>query len=77
MAIERPSGTRYEPSERRKASLLQTIWIVLSGLVMIGRSKDFDPNAPKLDPVLLVIVAIVGAIILIAGLVTLAVSVAR
>jgi len=71
------SGPHDEPTERRKASLLQTIWIVLSGLVMIGRSKDFDPNAPKLDPVLLVIVAIVGAIILIAGLVTLAVSVAH
>ena len=71
------TGPHDRSTKRRKASLLQTIWIVLSGLVMIGRSKDFDPNAPKLDPVLLVIVAIVGAVILIAGLVTLAVSVAR
>lgn len=77
MTTDPETEPKDEPTERRKASLLQTIWIVLSGLVMIGRSKDFDPNAPKLDPLLLVIVAVVGAIILIAGLVTLAVSVAH
>lgn len=77
MTTESQNEQDNEPPERRKASLLQTVWIVLSGLVMIGRSRDYGPNAPKLDPVLLVIVAIVGAIILIAGLVTLAVSVAH
>ncbi len=77
MTTESPTGQRNEVPERKNASLLQTVWIVLSGLVMIGRSRDFGPTAPKLDPVLLVIVAIVGAIILIVGLVTLAVSVAH
>jgi hypothetical protein len=77
MATEPPTGQRDEPARPKKASLLQTVWIVMSGLVMIGRSRDFDASAPKLDPVLLVIVAVVGAIILIAGLVTLAVSIAH
>ena len=61
----------------KKASLLQTVWIVMSGLVMIGRSRDFNSNAPKINPVLLVIVALVGALLLIAGLVMLATFVAR
>ena len=65
------------PPAPRKASLLQTMWIVASGLVMIGRSRDFDPSAPKIDPVLLVIVALVGAVLLIASLVMLATFVAH
>jgi len=65
------------PPEPKKASLLQTVWIVVSGLVMIGRSRDFDPSAPKLNPVLLVIVALVGAVLLIASLVMLATFVAH
>lgn len=63
--------------ESKKASLLQTVWIVMSGLVMIGRSRDFSSSAPKIDPVLLVIVALVGSVLLIAGLVMLAIVVAR
>ena len=65
------------PLQPKKASLLQTVWVVLSGLIMIGRSRDFAPSAPKLDPILLVIVALVSAALLIAGLVMLASFVAR
>jgi Protein of unknown function (DUF2970) len=71
-------NTRPEPpSGAKKASLLQTVWIVVSGLFMIGRKRDFGPAAPKIDPVLLVIVALVGAVLLIASLVMLATSIAH
>ena len=77
MTTEPPTQQHSETTEPKKASLLQTAWIVMSGLVMIGRSRDFGPSAPRLDPVVLVVVAIVGALFLIAALVTLAVFVAH
>jgi hypothetical protein len=73
-----PDNSRPASSpEPKKASLLQTVWIVVSGLFMIGRKRDFDPSAPKIDPALLVIVAIIGAVVLIASLITLATFIAH
>jgi hypothetical protein len=60
------------PPKTKNASLLHTMWIVVSGLFMVGRNRDFGPAAPKIDPALLVIVALVGAVLVIASLVMLA-----
>ena len=46
-------------------------------LFMIGRNRDYGPDAPTIGPVRLIIVAVVGAILLISALVLLATSVAR
>lgn len=77
MTPESGNNRPETPPETKKASLLQTVWIVLSGLFMIGRKRDFGPAAPKIDPALLVIVALVGAVLLIASLVMLATSIAH
>ena len=61
----------------KKATLLQLIRIVISMLFMIGRNKDYDAAAPTIDPVKLIFVAVIGAALLIAGLVWLAASIAR
>ena len=70
-----PEGT--EPDARKKAGLLQTVRIVISMLFMIGRNKDYGAEAAPIDPVKLIFVAIIGAALLIAGLVTLAMYIAR
>lgn len=64
------------PASLRKASWLQTTWIVVSGLFMIGRNRDFGPDAPRISPAQLVIVAVIGAVILVGGLILLASSIA-
>jgi hypothetical protein len=61
----------------KKASLLQVIRIVVSMLFMIGRNRDYGPNAPTIGPARLIFVAIVGAALLIAGLVLLATTIAH
>lgn len=67
--------SRSRPASN-KASWLQTAWIAVSGLLMIGRNRDFGPDAPKISPARLIIVAVTGAAILIGGLVLLASSIA-
>lgn len=71
---ERPVPGR--PAAPRKASWLQTAWIVVSGLFMIGRNRDFGPDAPRISPAQLIIVAVIGAVILVGGLILLASSIA-
>ena len=61
----------------KKATLLQVVRIVLSMLFMIGRNRDYGPDAPTIGPGRLIIVAIVGAALLIGGLVFLASHIAR
>lgn len=60
----------------KKATLLQVVRIVISGLFMIGSSRDYGPGAPTIGPARLIIVAIGGAVLLIAALVLLATSIA-
>lgn len=59
------------PSQPKKANLLQVVWIVVSGFFMIGRNRDYGPDAPKISPAQLVIVAVVGAILFVLGMITL------
>ena len=60
-----------------KATLLQLVRIVISMLFMIGRNKDYGAAAPTIDPVKLIFVAIIGAALVIAGLASLAMFIAR
>ena len=55
----------------KKASLPRVIWIVISGFFMIGRNRDYGPDAPKITPAQLIIVAVIGAIVFVASIVTL------
>jgi uncharacterized membrane protein len=59
------------PPERGKASLLKVVWIVVSGFFMIGRNKDYAADAPKISPAQIVIVAVIGAVLFVASIVTL------
>lgn len=59
------------PAPPIKANLLQVAWIVVSGFFMIGRNRDYGPDAPKVSPAHLVIVAVIGAIVFVASIVTL------
>ncbi len=70
-----PSG-KIE-SAPKKATLLQTVRIVVSMLFMVGRNRDYGPAAPAIDPLRLALVALIGAVLVIAGLVTLASYLAR
>lgn len=54
----------------KKASLLRVVWIVVSGFFMIGRNRDYGPDAPKITPAQLVIVAVIGAVVFVVGMVT-------
>lgn len=64
-----------EPSTKspppRRASLLKVVWIVISGFFMIGRNRDYGPDAPKITPAQLIIVAVIGAVIFVVGMVSL------
>ena len=66
-----------EAQVAQKATLLQLVRIVISMLFMIGRNKDYGAAAPTIDPVKLIFVAIIGAALVIAGLVSLAMFIAR
>lgn len=59
------------PPAPRKANLLQVIWIVVSGFFMIGRNRDYGPDAAKISPAQLVFVAVIGAVLFVVSLVTL------
>ena len=65
------------PEAPKKAGLVQVVRIVVSMLFMIGRNKDYGADAPTIDPVKLIFVAIIGAALVIAGLVSLAMFIAR
>jgi hypothetical protein len=67
-----PEATQSPP---KRASLLQVIRIVISMLFMIGRNRDYATDAPTISAARLIIVAIVGAAIVIGGLVFLATSI--
>lgn len=56
---------------RKKANLLQVMWIVVSGFFMIGRNRDYAPDAPKISPAQLVVVAVAGGVVFVLGLITL------
>lgn len=60
----------------RKASLLRVIRIVVSMLFMIGRNRDYAADAPTIGAARLIVVAIIGAALVIGGLVLLAMSIA-
>lgn len=66
-----PLPGKSEPAPK-KATLLQVVRIVVSMLFMIGRNRDYGPDAPTIGPAQLIIVAVIGAALLIAGLVLLA-----
>jgi len=68
--MESPSETP-STSTPAKASLPRVIWIVISGFFMIGRNRDYGPDAPKITPAQLIIVAVIGAIVFVASIVTL------
>ena len=38
---------------------------------MIGRNRDYGPDAPKITPAQLIIVAVVGAVLFVVGMVSL------
>ena len=59
----------------KKATLLQVIRIVVSMLFMIGRNRDYAADAPTIGAARLIIVAIIGAALVIGGLVFLATSI--
>ena len=65
------------PEAPKKAGLVQVVRIVVSMLFMIGRNKDYGAEAAPIDPVKLIFVAIIGAALLIGGLVMLATSIAH
>ena len=66
-----PDDGTGAPTRPRKASLLQVIWIVISGFFMIGRNRDYAPDAPKISPAHLVIVSVIGAVVFVVSIVTL------
>jgi hypothetical protein len=59
------------PAQPKKAGLLKVVWIVISGFFMIGRNRDYGPDAPKITPAQLIIVAVMGAIVFVVSIVTL------
>jgi len=65
------------PPAPKKATLLQVARIVVSMLFMVGRNRDYGPDAPAIGPARLIIVAVIGAALLITGLVLLATYIAR
>ena len=56
----------------KKASLLHVVRIVISLLFMIGRNRDYGPQAPVITPARLIIVSVIGAVLLVAGIIMLA-----
>jgi hypothetical protein len=60
----------------KKATLLQVARIVVSMLFMVGRNRDYGPDAPAIGAARLIIVAVIGAALVIAGLVALAIFIA-
>ncbi len=69
------SPPENSPPPPKRASLLQVIRIVVSMLFMIGRNRDYAADAPTIGAARLIIVAIIGAALVIGGLVLLATSI--
>ncbi|MEO8006391.1 MAG: hypothetical protein ABI771_15860 [Betaproteobacteria bacterium] len=63
------------PPPPKRANLLQVIRIVISMLFMIGRNRDYAADAPTIGAARLIIAAIIGAALVIVGLVLLATSI--
>jgi hypothetical protein len=70
------SPPENSPPAPKRASLLQVIRIVVSMLFMIGRNRDYAADAPTIGAARLIIVAIIGAALVIVALVLLATSIA-
>ena len=70
-------GNAEPDAPTKKATLLQVVGIVISMLFMVGRNRDYGPDAPAIGPARLIVVAIIGAALLIVGLVMLATFIAR
>jgi hypothetical protein len=72
-----PSGNHRSntPPEAKKASFWHLARIVISMLFMIGRNRDYGPNAPVITPARLIIASVIGAVLLVGGLVMLASSI--
>jgi hypothetical protein len=77
MTPEPRSSEPEIPPAPKKATLLQVIRIVISMLFMIGRNRDYGPNAPTIGAARLIIVAFIWAALVIGGLVLLATFIAR
>lgn len=60
-----------EQARPRRAGLLHVAKIIVSGLFMIGQSRDFGPNAPRISPVQLVVATLIGVAVLVGLLVML------
>ncbi|MFL6582713.1 MAG: hypothetical protein ACJ8G2_18390 [Burkholderiales bacterium] len=76
--MKAPRSTETEVAQpAQKASLLHVMRIVVSMLFMIGRNRDYGPQAPIITPARLIIVSLIGAALLVAGLVMLASFIAR
>ena len=60
-----------------KATPLQVARIVVSGLFMIGQKRDFGPDAPRIDPVHLVVGALIGFALIIAAMLWLVSAIVR
>ena len=56
----------------KQASLLHVARIVISLLFMIGRNRDYGPQAPVITPARLIIVSVIGAVLLVTGIIMLA-----
>ena len=76
MSADAGNATGEQPPARR-ATLLQTARIVACGLFMVGRNRDYGPEAPSIDPLRLVALAFAGMALVIAALVLLALSIAH
>jgi len=76
--VKHPRSSEPEVVELApRASLLHVVRIVVSLLFMIGRNRDYGPQAPVVTPARLIIVSLIGAALLVAGLVMLASFIAR
>jgi len=64
-------------SPPKKATLLQVVRVLVSGLFMIAPNRDFGPTAPKIGPVQLIIAVLIGFALLVATLILVATTIAH
>ena len=78
MAQPEPTRSTASPAApaRREGGWLHVARVVVSMLFMIGRARDFDPDAPTIGPGRFIVMALVVAALLLGGLVLLATSIA-
>ena len=65
------------PPARKRASPLRVARIVGSGGVMIGQNRDFGSDAPKFEPVHLIIGALIGFALIVAAMLWLVSTIVR